>query len=120
MPKDLARIMHELLATTGDIVVFLPSDGTRQGGLGCKGVTPRRDRGNTQAQPAARQAGKEVKRERMNICRTACISRLSRVSRPERSEVMRFAPQTTLPPAPAVSAGAEEVRASWERHVIRA
>ena len=59
-------------------------------------ATPGRGRANTQAQPAARQAGKEVKRERIKICRTACISR---VSRSQRSEVMHFASQTTLPPS---------------------
>ena len=57
-------------------------------------------RSNTQAGPAARQAGKQAKRERIRTCRTACIFRLSRISRSERSEGMRFAPQTTLPPAP--------------------
>jgi len=57
-------------------------------------------RSKTQTGPAARQAGKEVKREKIEICRTACISRLSRISRSERSEGMRFAPQTSLPPAP--------------------
>jgi hypothetical protein len=36
-------------------------------------------------------AVKEVKRERIRICPTACISRLSRVSRFERSEGMRLA-----------------------------
>ena len=51
-------------------------------------------RGYTQAGPAARQARKEAKRERKKMRRTACLSRS------ERSEGMRFAPQTTLPPAP--------------------
>jgi hypothetical protein len=51
-------------------------------------ATPRRGRINTQAGPAARQAGEEVKRERVRICPTACISRVSRF---ERSEGMRLA-----------------------------
>ena len=56
-------------------------------------------RTNTQAQPAARQARKEVKRERIKICGTSYISRLSRVSRHERSKSMRLASETTQPPA---------------------
>jgi len=56
-------------------------------------------RTNTQAGPAARQAGEEVKRERIKICRTACISRLSRVSHAERSEGKRLASEITRSPA---------------------
>jgi hypothetical protein len=58
---------------------------------------------NTQAGPAARQAEKEIKRERIRICPTACISHLARPSRSERSEGMRFASQTTRSPAAALS-----------------
>jgi len=53
-----------------------------------KVATPRRGRGNTQAQPVARQAGKEARRERIKIGRTVCISRLSGS---EGGEGMRFA-----------------------------
>jgi len=67
------------------------------------GSTNLHGRANLQAGPAARQAGKEVKRERIKICRIACISRLSGS---ERSEGMRFALEITLSPVPAGLAGA--------------
>ena len=59
-----------------------------------KVATPRRGRGNTQAQPAARQAGKEARRERIKIGRTVCISRLSGS---EGGEGMRFASLFQIP-----------------------
>ena len=56
-------------------------------------------RANTQARPAARQAGEEVKREKLKVCRTGCISRLSRS---ESSEGMRLALQNPRSPVGAL------------------
>ena len=88
--KGLARIMHELPAATA--AAASSRNRMARGRVICS--TKAHSRGNTQAGPAARQAGKEAKRESIKMRRTACISRLSRISRSERSEGMRFAPQT--------------------------